>query len=234
MIKNLLMDLDDTILDFRKAERIALTKTLNSLGIAPDEKSLDRYSEINLWHWKQLELGKMTREEVLFGRFEVFLNECGVNTSPKDAQDSYEHNLGIGHFFMPGGLEAVKRLYCKYDLYIISNGTAVVQYSRLKSADIGKYFKKLFISQEIGYEKPNRLFFEAVFKAVPGMRKEESLVIGDSLTSDIRGGIGCGLKTVWFNARHKSNDTLGTGQGEVHPDFEIDKWEDIDALIESI
>lgn len=233
MIKNILLDLDDTIFDFHKAERIALKKTFASLGIEANDAALDRYSEINEWHWKQLELKKMTRNEVLFKRFEVFLGEHGIDTEPWRVQHLYEHNLGIGHYYMDGAEETLKKLYGRYRLYMVSNGTACVQYSRIESACIEKYFEKLFISQEVGFEKPDVRFFEAVFESIPDFKREETVIIGDSLSSDIKGGINAGIETVWYNARNKVNKTLDEPEEKrIVPDHEIHSWDEIDVIIQ--
>ena len=147
MIRNVFLDLDDTILDFHKAEHLALSKSLKELGITPRPDILNRYSEINLWHWKQLELGRLTRNEVLIGRYRRLFEEFELDASAEDAQALYEHNLSIGHYFMPGAEELLEKLHGKYRLYIASNGTATVQHSRIKSANLARYFDDIFISQ---------------------------------------------------------------------------------------
>ena len=110
MIEFLFLDLDDTILDFHKAERIALSKTIREFGLEPTEEVLCRYHTINKWHWEQLELGAMTREEVLVGRFSMLFRERGIEASAVEIARAYEKNLGIGHYFLPGAEEAVDRL----------------------------------------------------------------------------------------------------------------------------
>ena len=110
MIEFLLLDLDDTILDFHKAERIALSKTIRAFGAEPTEALLNRYHEINKWYWEQLELGKMTRDQVLVNRFGALFEKVGMTVDPAACAKSYESNLGIGHYFLPGAEEAVKRL----------------------------------------------------------------------------------------------------------------------------
>ncbi len=221
MIKNVLIDLDDTIFDFKRAERTALSRSLSEMGIEPDSAVLERYSEINLWHWKQLELGNISRKEVLTGRFRKLFEEYRIAASPEDAQHHYEHNLGIGHYFMPGAAELLEELKGSYRLYLASNGTKTVQQSRIKSGDIAAYFDGIFISEDIGADKPSAGFFEGVFARVPDMRKEETVIIGDSLTSDMRGGKNFGLATIWYNPEHKENYTLDN-ESPVRPDYEID------------
>ena len=223
----LLLDLDDTILDFHKAERIALSKTFRDFGLEPTNEVLDLYHEINKWHWEQLELGLMTRDQVLVNRFGALFEKVGMTVDPAACAKSYESNLGIGHYFLPGAEEAVKRLHDKYRLFLVSNGTATVQHSRLTSAGLYPYFEQVFISQEIGYNKPDKAYFDRCFARIPGFDREKALMVGDSLTSDIRGGINAGLKTVWVNPRHKLC-------GAIRPDYEIEGLSQLEALLEEL
>ncbi len=225
MIEFLFLDLDDTILDFHKAERIAISKTLREFGVEPTEEILNRYHDINIWHWQQLEMGTMTREEILMGRFGMLFQELGRKTDVAACQDTYEKNLSIGHYFLPGAQEAVDRLSKKYRLFLASNGTAVVQKGRMTSADLYKYFEKVFVSQEIGFNKPSRAYFDRCFAQIPGFDREKAMIVGDSLSSDIRGGIHAGIKTVWVNPGHKSS-------GDLKPDHEIEALSQLEALLE--
>ena len=227
MIEFLLLDLDDTILDFHKAERIALSKTFRDFGLEPAEDVLDLYHNINKWHWEQLELGTMTRDQVLVNRFGALFEKVGMTVDPAACAKSYESNLGIGHYFLPGAEEAVKRLSERCRLFLMSNGTATVQHSRLTSAGLYPYFEQVFISQEIGYNKPEKAYFDRCFERIPGFAPEKALMVGDSLTSDIKGGINAGLKTVWVNPAHKNC-------GDIRPDYEIEGLSDLEGLLESL
>lgn len=227
MIEFLLLDLDDTILDFHKAERIALSKTFRDFGLEPREEVLDLYHKINKWHWEQLELGVMTRNQVLLGRFDRLFQELGMEVDAAACMKRYEHNLSIGHYFLPGAEEAVKKLHEKYRLFLVSNGTATVQHGRLTSAGLYPYFEQVFISQEIGYNKPDKAYFDRCFERIPGFAPEKALMVGDSLTSDIKGGINAGLKTVWVNPEHKKC-------GDIRPDYEIEGLCQLEALLEEL
>ena len=227
MIEFLLLDLDDTILDFHKAERLALSKTFRAFGLEPTETVLNRYHEINKWHWEQLELGKLTRAQVLEGRFVQLFRELGLEVDAADCMRSYEHNLSIGHYFLPGAEEAVKRLHEKYRLFLVSNGTAVVQQGRLTSAGLYPYFEKVFISQEVGFNKPDKNYFDRCFAQIPGFDPSKALMVGDSLTSDIQGGINAGVRTVWVNPAHKPAD-------KIRPDYEIEALPQLEALLEEL
>lgn len=227
MVEFLFLDLDDTILDFHKAERIALSKTLEQLGLTPTEEVLGRYHAINKWHWEQLEQGKMTREEVLVNRFGALFREMGREVDPRLCARTYEKNLSIGHYFLPGAEEAVERLSKKYRLFLASNGTASVQKGRMTSANLYRFFEQVFVSQEIGFNKPAKEYFEACFAKIPGFDREKAMIVGDSLTSDIRGGINAGIQTVWVNPEKKSC-------GETKPDYEIESLSQLENLLEGV
>ena len=228
MIKAILLDLDDTILDFHKAERIALSATLEELGITPTDKVLARYSEINQMHWKRLERGELTRYEVLHGRFRMLFNEMGLDVSEIDAQRIYEWRLGTGHYFLDGAEKLLDDLYGKYDIYLASNGTDIVQTRRIESAGIGKYFKELFISQRIGYDKPSVEYFNRCFERIENFDRASTIIIGDSLTSDILGGINAGIRTCLFNPHGRP------GRADIVPDYEVKDLAEIAPLLEKI
>ena len=228
MIEFLFLDLDDTILDFHKAERIALSGTIRSFGIEPTEEVLGRYHVINKWHWEQLELGTMTRAEVLVGRFAMLFEERKIPVDPEAVARAYEKNLGIGHWFLPGAEEAVDTLSKKYRLFLASNGTASVQKGRMTSANLYRFFEKVFVSQEIGHNKPSKAYFDACFAAIPDFDPEKAMIVGDSLSSDIQGGINAGIKTCWVNPAH------APAKEGIQPDYEIEALHQLPALLEQM
>ncbi|MBQ8622285.1 MAG: YjjG family noncanonical pyrimidine nucleotidase [Oscillospiraceae bacterium] len=227
MIEFLFLDLDDTILDFHKAERIAIAKTIRDFGVEPTEEILALYHGINKWHWEQLELGKLTRAEVLVNRFAVLFEKLGREVDASKCAKTYEKNLSIGHYFLPGAEEAVDRLHKKYRLFLASNGTAVVQKGRMTSANLYRFFEKVFVSQEIGYNKPSKDYFDACFAQIPGFDPEKAIMVGDSLSSDIKGGINAGIRTVWVNPDHKDS-------GDIRPDYQIEALSQLEALLEKL
>ena len=228
MFEYLFLDLDDTILDFHKAERLAIAKTIRQFGLEPTEEVLHRYHLINKWHWEQLELGKLTRDQVLENRFGALFAEFGVQADQAACARAYERNLSIGHYFLPGAEEAVEALSKKYRLFLASNGTASVQKGRMTSANLYRFFEKVFVSQEIGHNKPSLAYFEAAFAQIPGFDKAKCIMVGDSLTSDIRGGIQAGIKTCWVNPAHASHPE------NIVPDYEIEYLHQLDDLLESL
>ncbi len=225
---SVLLDLDDTILDFKKAEKIAVSKTFRGIGIEPTDAVVERYSDINVGQWEKLELGIITREEVLSSRFDMLFEELGVAYSGYEAQLTYEKLLEIGHYFMPGAEEMLNTMYEKYDLYIVSNGTASVQYSRLASAGITHMFKGIFISEHMGTQKPSKEYFDKCFAAIPGFDREKAIIVGDSLTSDIRGGINAGVRTCWYNPQGKAL------REDIVPDYTITEISELPRLMERI
>lgn len=227
MVEFLLIDLDDTILDFKKAEHIAVKKTLADFGVEPTDAVCARYSVINQQHWEAMERREMTRQQVLEGRFAVLFAELGVAVDAAVCSHHYTENLAIGHYFLPGAREAVEQLSRKYKLYLTSNGTAWVQRSRLSSTDLEQFFRDIFISQEIGYNKPAIEYFAGCFARIPDFDPAKAMIVGDSLSSDIRGGKNAGIATCWVNPKHKTADI-------VKPDYEIEDLTQLEALLESI
>ncbi len=228
MIKNVFLDLDDTILDFHAAERVALADTFREVGIDPSPKLLQRYGEINRACWRRLERRELTRTEVLHERFRILYGEIGSDADAERTQAIYEYRLSLEHPFMDGGEELLQALYGKYKLYLASNGTASVQDRRIKDTGIDRYFDGIFISQRIGYDKPSREFFDACFASFPEILPEESIIVGDSLTSDIQGGKSCKMMTCHFNPQGKENNT------GITPDFEIRSLGELPELLRRI
>lgn len=228
MIRNILFDLDDTLFDFRQAEKIALSKTLLHIGIEPKAEMLARYSDINLAQWKLLEQGKLTLEEVKVRRYQLFFDEIGIAYSAKHATEYYENLLGTGHYFVDGAETLLTTLSGSYRLYLVTNGSTAVQKRRIESAGISKYLNDVFISQEIGFDKPHPEFFDYCFSKIPQFKKQETLIVGDSLSSDIKGGKDSGITTVWFTADTSEKSS------EIIPNYEIHKLLDLIPLLETI
>ena len=227
MIKFIFLDLDDTILDFHRSEAIALAQTLQSLNVEPTEAVLVRYSQINRAHWQALERKELTREEVLTGRFSQLFCELNMNVSANVAQNLYEKNLSQSHFFLDGAPRLLMTLSKKYALYIASNGTTIVQKTRIAGAGIGRYFKGIFLSQELGADKPQIEFFERATGQIEGYNPDEAIILGDSITSDIQGGINAGMHTCWFNPHHRDNHGI-------IPEFEIADLANFDTVLQKL
>lgn len=228
MVEWLFLDLDNTILDFDKAEYIALGKTLGHFGLEPTEEVRSCYRRINKEHWLRLERKELTRQQVLVGRFETLFREYGICAAGEACAAVYETNLSQGHYFLPGALEALERLHKKYRLFLASNGTARVQAGRLDSANIRHYFEGIFISQEMGADKPSPDYFNSCFRRIPGIDPAKAMMVGDSLSSDILGGKNAGMLTCWINRHQETPDPA------IAPDYEIESIAQLDALLESL
>ena len=228
MIEFLFLDLDDTILDFHKAEKLAIRKTIESFGAEVTDEILARYHVINKAHWEMLERGELTREQVLVQRFAVLFEELGIAVDAVACARAYEKNLSIGHYFLPGAEEAVDRLSKKYRLFLASNGTASVQKGRMTSANLYRFFEKVFVSQEIGHNKPSLDYFNACFAQIPGFDPKKAMMVGDSLTSDIQGGNNAGIATCWVTAADTPDHPT------IHADYRIEALSQLEALLETL
>ena len=229
MIKTVFLDLDDTILDFQKSERIAIRKTFEIMDVPHSSEVIERYIEINVGLWQALERGELTREGVLHGRFERLYGELGITRSAKESQLLYQSLLAKEYDFLPGGKELLLALKesGKYRLYMATNGIPEVQEPRIEASGVGEFFDGVFISERIGYSKPDKRFFDACFKEIEGFKKEEAIIVGDSLSSDIKGGINAGILTCHFNPKDKPY----TG---VIPDYKITNLSELIPLLDNI
>ena len=199
--KWLLFDADNTLLDFTRAERAGITDTLISMGLPATDEVVTTYSKINDGLWKDLERGFVTKERLKVLRFERLCQHYSLEGDPVAIAGEYVKNLSKYGFLCDGALELCRTLYGKYDMYIITNGIKVIQDSRFGKSGIKDYFIRSFISDEIGCEKPGRAFFDHVANSIDGFDPAYALVIGDSLTSDILGGVNYGIDTCWVNPK---------------------------------
>lgn len=228
MIRTILFDLDDTLLDFKRSEAEALRWALEKMGLTPTDYVVQRYSAINQEQWQLLEDKVITRMQVLVRRFEILFREFGIDKSAEEMQHLYHRRLATGHYFLPGAEELLEELHGKYKLYIVSNGTAAVQDPRIESSGIARYFEEIFISERVGVNKPDVRFFEKCFARIEGFCKDEAIIIGDSLTSDIRGGNNAGIRTCWFNPRHEAE------KPGIHADYQVDDLMKIPQLLKML
>lgn len=229
MIRNIFLDLDNTLLDFERGERKAINNALIGFGITPTQEVIDRYMAINLACWRALERGEMSRDEVIYGRFERLFSELGVDLPAREAQDSYQELLSREHEFMPGAQELLDQLKAdgKYRLYLATNGIPAVQYPRLADSGIDKYLDGIFISYELGYPKPKKEFFDGCAKQIADYDPTESIIVGDSLTSDIQGGINAGMITCHYNR-------WGDVYDKIKPDYTINHLSELIGVLDSI
>ncbi len=206
-IKVVLWDVDGTLLNFAAAEKVAIRKCfeIHGLGECTDEM-LAQYVEINHKYWQMLERGELTKPEVLVGRFTEFFAKQGldVNVAPAFNAD-YQVRLGDTVCFEDHGLEVVLELKDKVMQCAVTNGTQVAQERKLANSGLDKLFEHIFISDVIGIEKPMIGFFDAVWAQIGHFEKDEVIIIGDSLTSDMQGGCNAGITTCWYNPKGVEN-----------------------------
>lgn len=201
----ILFDADNTLLDFDAAEHEAITSVLRLYGLPHDDSVIAEYSRINLGFWKMLERGEITKDELKYLRFEAFCEHFGFNIDAREMATAYMNALSKQNPLIDGAIEICERLFGKCRLYIITNGIKFIQEGRFSTSPLMKYFDGTFISETVGYEKPSVEYFEAVERAIPDFDRTKTLVVGDSLTSDIKGGINYGLDTCWFNPKGKAH-----------------------------
>ncbi len=215
-----LFDADNTLLDFSRAERAALCDALSAFGVTPDEEKVRRYSAVNDMMWKKLERGEIGKADLRVERFAVFCRLYDLTVDVPALATAYTDRLSEKAFLMPGALATCRALAAHCDLYVITNGLRTVQEKRFAATPLYPLFKGSFISEVVGAEKPDPAFFAAVAHAIDGFEAAKTLVVGDSLTSDIAGGIAAGLDTCWFNPKHLENPGLPVT-------FTVDRLEDL-------
>ena len=207
--KYLLWDIDGTILNFEKAEKRAIRTLFEkfNLGECTDEM-LSYYIQINKKYWKLLECGEMEKERILVERFVEFFEKEGIRTdAASEFNKAYQLALGDTIAFNDDALEIIKAQKKNYQIIIVTNGTAIAQKKKLERSGLDKIADNIFISEEVGYEKPSIHFFERVIAKAGIDDVSQAVIIGDSLTSDIQGGVNAGIDTCWYNPKEDVNDT---------------------------
>ena len=213
MMKNyryLLLDLDNTLFDFDRAEETAFHAAFSASGLVSDSAVYEAYHEINDRLWKQLERGEMTRERLKNLRFEQLFALFGWedNGRSQKISEDYFVLLSEQNFLLPGAEEVCRRLREKFALYIVTNGTYAVQIRRFSGSPLEPYITGMFVSEKLGSAKPSREYFEKVIRAVGDDELSHYCVIGDSLSSDIAGAAAIGIDAVWLD-RSGNGDTRG-------------------------
>lgn len=210
MIKTLLWDVDGTLLDFSKSEAYGIRKCFEKFGLGEcNDEMLARYSKINHKYWQLLETGEITKQQVLTERFVEFFKSENISFDHIDEfNDEYQVRLGDKAFFCDNALETVTALKGEYKQYAVTNGTYIAQERKLTQSGLINIFDDVFISDKIGFEKPNIKFFNAVQEIIGKFSKYEVMIIGDSLSSDMKGGNNADILCCWYNphnAEHKNN-----------------------------
>ncbi len=218
-----LFDLDGTLLDFNKAERTAFRLSFEKLGIPCPDGLYEQYSIINDRLWKQFELGEITKLQIGCTRFRILFAENGIETDGEEFNKTYLSLIAQQAFMYDGAMELCESLIRKgVSLYAVTNGTQHVQQSRLKLSGLDRIFIHTFVSEEVGHQKPEREYFDYVFDLIDEKDKSKILIVGDSLTSDIKGGINAGIDTCYFG-----NSSL---KG-IMPTYSATAFEEIEKII---
>ncbi|MCR4662077.1 MAG: YjjG family noncanonical pyrimidine nucleotidase [Clostridia bacterium] len=204
-INAIFIDLDETILDFKKSQCQAIKKCFNDFNLPCSNDMINRYDFINDNQWKLYELGKTSKEELSINRFKLLFQEFNLDLDPVQMQKKYIKHLGEYSYYLYGAKKGINILAKKYLIYIVTNGTYSVQINRIKQSKLDRITNDIFISDKIGFHKPEKEFFDYCFKKT-NLEKENVVLIGDSLTSDIKGGIEYNLKTIWFNRNNKTTN----------------------------
>lgn len=222
----LLWDLDDTLLDFGQSENHAITSCFDHFKIPYFKEMIDRYSAINLSYWKRFEKGEIAKQEVLYGRFRQLFQEFGIkNIQPEEFQLLYQEELGSTFFYNDDSFEICRKLSDDFNQYIVTNGIVITQEKKLRLSKFDQIMDGICISEKLGFQKPQAQFFEKCFELIGNVDKEKVLIIGDSLTSDIKGGNNAGIATCWYNP--KKNEC----QENVVVNYEIDSLNQIFDII---
>ena len=221
----LLFDADNTLFDFDRAEAEALRRTFDQHRIPFDDGYLPVYQRVNRDVWRQLESGAITPAVLRVRRFELLFAQLGLAADARTFGERYLPNLALQPHLTEDALDVVRSLHARYQLAIITNGLGDVQRPRLDRSVIRDHIAKLVISDEVGCAKPDRAIFDIAFERMGSPARSEVLLIGDSLASDIAGGLGYGIDTAWFNPRGLPADAT------IVPTYELRRLRELLELV---
>ena len=219
----ILFDTDATLLDFDKAEEYGIEALFRRFDVPVTEENKEKYRAISQRCWQRLEQGELTRAETLRLRFEDFFGSFGISVDGDEVNRLFQDALAESHDLIEGAEENLTYLKEKYKLYVITNGVATTQNRRLGDSGLKKYFDGIFISEEAGAQKPQEEFFEYCFRHMGRRDVENMLVVGDSLTSDIRGANRSGIDACWYNPKGEENTAGVKVDYEIHDLSELKK-----------
>ena len=221
---NLLFDADGTLYDFKATEHISLKKVFEHYEIAYDEHNIALYHEKNSRLWDLYEKGEIEQSVIAWKRFEDFFSALGVGLDAKEAGELYTTYLAENGIMIDGAIDLLEKLYAKHNLYIITNGIAKTQHGRIDGTGTRKYYKRIFISTEMGVQKPDKAFFDMVIKEA-GLDKRNTIVIGDSEKSDIKGACNAGLRSIFISF---------SGQKSMNADYSVSSYDELLEYIDKL
>lgn len=224
----ILWDLDQTLLNFDLSMEHALRAVFAKYRLPVNEEITTRYDAINRSCWLRLESGELTKEQVTVGRFRILFEELGItHVTPEEINAEYQRELGDVFFYMDGAKELVTLLKERgYRQYVVTNGVNTTQASKMRRSGLDRIMDGVFVSEVMGYPKPRSEYFDACFAALPDVAREECILVGDSLTSDMRGAENAGVASCWFNPEGRAKDV------EVRTDYEIRRLEELLQILE--
>ncbi|ULQ58786.1 YjjG family noncanonical pyrimidine nucleotidase [Brucepastera parasyntrophica] len=215
------LDADDTLFDYTRAEKYALVETLAQYGIPAEQKLFERYSEINNQYWRMFERGEISQTKLRSERFSLLFTEAGINCAGQQFSEDYLRSLSEASFLLEDAISICAYLNEKYITAIITNGIRHVQFNRLERSGLMPHIRHVIVSEEAGTNKPDPDIFLYAEKQTGIKNRNEMIIIGDSLSSDIQGGFNYGIDTCWFNAKRTQNTTGLVPAYEIHSLAEI-------------
>lgn len=201
------IDIDDTLLDFTKCANDAIKSACNKFGVPYTTTLVDTFHPINLDLWHRLEKKEVTKEKLFDTRFQIVFDKLGIKADGIAFETAFRENFHESAILVDGARDLLEYLRSKYKVYVASNASMHQQTNRMKRAELDGYIDGYFVSEEIGFPKPQKEFFDACFKALPDVKPQDVVMIGDSLSADIKGACEYGLKTIWYN--HRNEPTAG-------------------------
>ena len=223
-MKYILFDLDGTLLDFNTGEKNAFSDTIKYFSnYKVNDIECKEFSKINEYYFNEYSKGNMDRKTFHYHRFDEIKKYLRLDFDSIKANEYYVNSLKYQANLYDDVINILDYLFNKYILFVASNGQTIVQNKRLETAGIDKYFKKYYISEDVGYNKPNEEFFNYIFDDLKDYKKEEYVIIGDRLDTDIFGGINVGIKTIYINRFNISND--------IKPDYEIKSLKELKNIL---
>lgn len=224
-IKAILIDIDNTLLDFYESAKYAVGVAFGKVGLDYNEHCFKVFTEQNDLLWQKIECGELTRQGLHQIRFKIIFDVLNLNGNDLKAEEEFRKALFNVAVAVDGAKDLVEHLAKKYKLYCASNAIYNQQINRLKLAGMHDNFEDFFISERIGYQKPTKEFFDYCFSQMGGICPSETIMIGDSLTADITGAKKYGIKSIWYNHLKKENDS------DIFPDFSVDSLSQIKKIL---
>lgn len=224
MIKAVFIDVDDTLLNFRACAKEAMKATMQEFGMTYEESMFPVFIKINDALWQAIERGELTRQGLWEIRWNRIFGELGIEGDGPAFETAFHDRLAVSAVEVEGAREIMAYLSARYRVFVTTNAPHYQQVTRLTTAEMIQHIEEVFTSEKIGVSKPSRKFFESCFAALPDLKPEETVIIGDSLTADIRGGADFGMKTCWFNPYGKEAPEDITIDFTVHTLAEIQNW----------